>query len=208
MASPRARRSWRDCSSAASSVSSAASRPLAEDVQVRRVAVPGGDLHRRHHAHAVLAPGGQRLRYAGDRIVVAEREQLHPRGGRGATTSAGEGAVGADGVRSESRSAAQDRASPGRRSCAGSGDPVSGGRRGWRGGARSGSAADGGSATAASTNEASMRFAIYGLIFAALLFVLSGGHILFLPLFFLLPLGGMFGHRQRHGHFWYRGGRY
>ena len=52
-----------------------------------------------------------------------------------------------------------------------------------------------------------MRFAIYGLIFAALLFALSGGHVLFLPLLFLLPLGGMFGHRQRHGHFWYRGSR-
>jgi hypothetical protein len=49
-----------------------------------------------------------------------------------------------------------------------------------------------------------MRFAMYGLIFAALLFVISGGHIIFLPLFFLLPLGGMFGHRRRHGHFWYR----
>jgi hypothetical protein len=49
-----------------------------------------------------------------------------------------------------------------------------------------------------------MRFAMYGLIFAALVFVISGGHIIFLPLFFLLPLGGMFGHRRRHGHFWYR----
>ena len=26
-------------------------------------------------------------------------------------------------------------------------------------------------------------------------------------LFFLLPLGGLFGHHQRHGHFWYRGRR-
>ncbi len=52
-----------------------------------------------------------------------------------------------------------------------------------------------------------MRFALYGLIFAVVLFVISGGHLLFLPLFFLLPLGGMFGHHQRHGHFWYRGRR-
>lgn len=52
-----------------------------------------------------------------------------------------------------------------------------------------------------------MRFALYGLMFAAVLFVSSGGHLLFLPLFFLLPLGGMFGHRQRHGHFSFRGRR-
>ena len=49
-----------------------------------------------------------------------------------------------------------------------------------------------------------MRFAIYGLVFAALLFVLSGGHLLFLPLLFLLPLGGMFGHHRRYGHPLYR----
>jgi hypothetical protein len=49
-----------------------------------------------------------------------------------------------------------------------------------------------------------MRFAIYGLLFAAAIFVISGGHLLFLPLLFVLPLGGMFGHHQRHGHFWYR----
>jgi hypothetical protein len=53
-----------------------------------------------------------------------------------------------------------------------------------------------------------MRFAIYGLLFAALVFLISGGHFLFLPLIFLLPLGGMFGHRRRHGHFWYRTRRY
>ncbi len=52
-----------------------------------------------------------------------------------------------------------------------------------------------------------MRFALYGLLFAAALFLVSGGHLLFLPLFFLLPLGGMFGHHRRHGHFWYRGRR-
>jgi hypothetical protein len=52
-----------------------------------------------------------------------------------------------------------------------------------------------------------MRFAIYGLLFAALVFLISGGHLLFLPLFFVLPLAGMFGHHRRHGHFWYRAGR-
>ena len=45
-----------------------------------------------------------------------------------------------------------------------------------------------------------MRFAVVGLVIALLIFVISGGHVLFLPLLFLLPLGGMFGHRQRHGH--------
>lgn len=52
-----------------------------------------------------------------------------------------------------------------------------------------------------------MRFAIYGLLFATLVFLVSGGHFLFLPLFFVLPLGGMLGHRRRHGHFWYRATR-
>jgi hypothetical protein len=52
-----------------------------------------------------------------------------------------------------------------------------------------------------------MRFAIYGLVFAALVFLASGGHLLFVPLFFVLPLGGMFAHRRRHGHLWYRGTR-
>ncbi len=41
-----------------------------------------------------------------------------------------------------------------------------------------------------------MRFALYGLLLAALVFAISGGHLLFLPLFFLLPLGGLFGHRR------------
>jgi hypothetical protein len=43
-----------------------------------------------------------------------------------------------------------------------------------------------------------MRFALWGLVLAAVLFIISGGHILFLPLFFILPLGGLLGHRQRH----------
>lgn len=52
-----------------------------------------------------------------------------------------------------------------------------------------------------------MRFAAYGLLLAAVLFLISGGHLLFLPLFLVLPLGGMFGHHRRHGHFLYRGQR-
>ena len=43
-----------------------------------------------------------------------------------------------------------------------------------------------------------MRFAFYGLLIAALIFAVSGGHLLFLPLFYVLPLGGLFGHRRRH----------
>jgi hypothetical protein len=47
-----------------------------------------------------------------------------------------------------------------------------------------------------------MRFALWGLVLAAVIFVASGGHVLFLPLFFLLPLGGLFGHRRRHRRWW------
>ncbi len=46
-----------------------------------------------------------------------------------------------------------------------------------------------------------MRFALYGLVIAALVFLVSGGHVLFLPLFFLLPLGGLVGHRRRNRRF-------
>jgi len=42
-----------------------------------------------------------------------------------------------------------------------------------------------------------MRFAAVGLILAALIFIVSGGHLLFLPLFFVLPLGGLFTHHYR-----------
>jgi hypothetical protein len=49
-----------------------------------------------------------------------------------------------------------------------------------------------------------MRFAVCGLVLAAPVFLISGGRLLFLPLFFLLPLGGMSGHHRRHGHLWYR----
>ena len=46
-----------------------------------------------------------------------------------------------------------------------------------------------------------MRFALVGLLLAAAIFLISGGHVFFLPLFFLLPLGGLFGHHRRHGRF-------
>jgi hypothetical protein len=42
-----------------------------------------------------------------------------------------------------------------------------------------------------------MRFLLLGLLLAALIFVITGGHLLFLPLFFILPLGGLFGERRR-----------
>jgi hypothetical protein len=55
-----------------------------------------------------------------------------------------------------------------------------------------------------------MRFAFYGLLLAAVLFVVTGGHLIFLPLFFALPLGGLFGHRRRYGTYgtYGRHGRY
>jgi hypothetical protein len=43
-----------------------------------------------------------------------------------------------------------------------------------------------------------MRFALWGLLLAAIIFAASGGHLLFLPLLFVLPLGGLFGHRRRY----------
>jgi hypothetical protein len=42
-----------------------------------------------------------------------------------------------------------------------------------------------------------MRFALFGLALAAIIFIASGGHALFLPLFFVLPLGGLFGGGRR-----------
>jgi hypothetical protein len=42
-----------------------------------------------------------------------------------------------------------------------------------------------------------MRFALIGLVIAVAIFALSGGHLLFLPLLFVLPLGGLFGRRRR-----------
>jgi hypothetical protein len=49
-----------------------------------------------------------------------------------------------------------------------------------------------------------VRFFVYGLALALVLFIVSGGHLVFLPLFFVLPLGGLLGHHRRHGHPWYR----
>jgi hypothetical protein len=37
-----------------------------------------------------------------------------------------------------------------------------------------------------------------GLAIAALVYVVSGGHVIFLPLVFLLPLGLFFGRRRRY----------
>ena len=37
-----------------------------------------------------------------------------------------------------------------------------------------------------------------GLAIAALVYVISGGHVIFLPLVFLLPLGLFFGRRRRY----------
>jgi hypothetical protein len=47
-----------------------------------------------------------------------------------------------------------------------------------------------------------MRFALIGLLIAVIIFAASGGHVLFLPLLFALPLFGSFGHRRRHGRYW------
>jgi hypothetical protein len=41
-----------------------------------------------------------------------------------------------------------------------------------------------------------MRFLLIGLAVALILFVVTGGHLIFLPLFFVLPLG-LFGFRRR-----------
>ena len=41
-----------------------------------------------------------------------------------------------------------------------------------------------------------MRLAPWGLVLAALVFIASGGHILFLPFFFILPLGGLLSQRR------------
>jgi hypothetical protein len=42
-----------------------------------------------------------------------------------------------------------------------------------------------------------VRFILIGLILAAVIFAISGGHLLFVPLFLVLPLGGFLGHRRR-----------
>jgi hypothetical protein len=68
---------------------------VAEDVQVVAVPVERGDLGRGDDAHAVLAAGGERLVDAVDRVVVGQREQLHPGGRRpGHDFGRGQRAVG------------------------------------------------------------------------------------------------------------------
>jgi len=41
-----------------------------------------------------------------------------------------------------------------------------------------------------------MRLILFGLLIAVLIYAISGGHVLFLPLLFLLPLGGGLFHRR------------
>ena len=42
-----------------------------------------------------------------------------------------------------------------------------------------------------------MRVFLWGLAIAAAIYLLSAGHVLFLPLLFFIPLGGLFGSRRR-----------
>jgi hypothetical protein len=42
-----------------------------------------------------------------------------------------------------------------------------------------------------------MRLFLWGLVIALAIYLLSAGHVLFLPLLFFIPLGGMFGRRRR-----------
>jgi hypothetical protein len=58
-------------------------------------------------------------------------------------------------------------------------------------------------------NAAAMRLFLWGLVIAAAIYLLSAGHVLFLPLLFFIPLGGMFGRRRRsHGRGGFLGPRY
>jgi hypothetical protein len=43
-----------------------------------------------------------------------------------------------------------------------------------------------------------VRFILFGLLVAVAIYLLSGGHVLFLPLLLLLPLGGGLFHRRRY----------
>ena len=45
--------------------------------------------------------------------------------------------------------------------------------------------------------RSAMRLFLWGLVIAAAIYLLSAGHVLFLPLLFFIPLGGMFGRRRR-----------
>jgi hypothetical protein len=49
-----------------------------------------------------------------------------------------------------------------------------------------------------------VRFLLIGLLLALVIYALSGGHVLFLPLLLLLPLGGLFGRRRDRGYRGYR----
>ena len=44
-----------------------------------------------------------------------------------------------------------------------------------------------------------MRGLLIGLAIAVVLYAVTGGHLLFLPLFFVLPLGGFLAHRGTRG---------
>jgi hypothetical protein len=44
-----------------------------------------------------------------------------------------------------------------------------------------------------------MRLFVIGLVIAAAIYLLSAGHILFLPLLFFIPLGLFGGRRRRRG---------
>jgi hypothetical protein len=41
-----------------------------------------------------------------------------------------------------------------------------------------------------------MRLALFGLLLAIVIFVATGGHVLLLPLLFILPLGGLMARRR------------
>jgi hypothetical protein len=45
-----------------------------------------------------------------------------------------------------------------------------------------------------------MRLFLWGLAIAVAIYLLSAGHVLFLPLLFFIPLGGMFGRRRRRSY--------
>jgi hypothetical protein len=47
-----------------------------------------------------------------------------------------------------------------------------------------------------------MRLFLWGLVIAAAIYLLSAGHVLFLPLLFFIPLGGMLGRRRSYSRRW------
>jgi hypothetical protein len=52
-----------------------------------------------------------------------------------------------------------------------------------------------------SSRNSTVPFALLALMFAALIFAVSGGRLLLLPLYLLLPLGGLLGHRRDNRRF-------